>query len=147
MRLEDNSPPREGGVEALRRKVERRSVGLDELDVGDAGGCGAVTPVAEHLRRDVRGDYLTVRAGRPRRGQRRLACPGGDVENAVSWPDPGHLDEPLADRRRGAVDQLLPVVPTLCRGPPVPSLTCTKLAGVDLRGFHRKLLSQRFGRT
>src|SRR5204863_1108937 len=92
-------------------------------------------------------DDFAFRAGDLRRGQSRLARASGNVENAIAGLDSGHFDQPPADLRCGLVHQLLPVVPTLRGGVPVPALTRSKLDGVDLSRFHCKTSSPGRGET
>jgi hypothetical protein len=97
VRLEDDSPARDSGVEALVRKIEAGGVRLHELDVAQAGRRRAFTPEREHLGGDVGGHDAAPRAGLTRGGERRLAIAGGDVQDPASRPHAGELHQPLAD--------------------------------------------------
>src|SRR5205814_1749784 len=86
----------------------------------------------KHLGRDVGRHYLSARPDCFSRRQRWLPVPGGDVEYAVAFLDPGELDQAPADRPRRAVDVLAPPLPTGRRGVPLRALLAAPEAGDHL---------------
>ena len=129
--LEDDPEARECSVEAVLGEVKGRGVGLDELDVLQARLGGALTTVGEHLGGDVGGHHAAIRSRLPRRGQRRLTVARSDVEDPAPGLDGRELDQALADRSGGRVDQLRPLAPTRGRDVPLLALGAPELSRVD----------------
>ena len=107
--------------EAAQHRRERLVRNIEVFRVHDAelgDGARRVDPLtreAHHLRRQVDADGPPGGSD-PRRGRNEHSTPAAcDVEDSVSWPHAGELDEPFAEvvvvrardlvvRRRGAVE-------------------------------------------
>ena len=90
---EHHAEGRQHGVEA--GIVERQRLGVGDLEAhGQAFGVRALAALLEQRRHVVGGGHVGKAA---RRGQRRVAVAGGDVEHALAGADVGGLGERLAD--------------------------------------------------
>jgi hypothetical protein len=67
-----------------RRQFERLDVGLDERDVGDAGGAGAGFGECEHFDGYVEASDVAVGADRGGGAEARLAVSRADVEHGIA---------------------------------------------------------------
>ena len=91
----------EHGVEAGLGNGQLLGVGLDEVEVAEAGGRGPLAGQGQHRGRDVGADHPPAGPGRPGGGQAGLAVAGGQVEHDGSRADPGQLDQPAAHGQAG----------------------------------------------
>jgi len=135
-------PKRETAASKLSSgKVERHRLGLDEVEVVEAGVGGALAAVGEHVGGDVGGDAAAVRPGDLRRGQSGLTVAGGDVEHPAAGLDPGELDQAIGDRPHRTVDPVRPLLPAGRGAVPALLLCAPELDRVDRLAFHSTPLS------
>jgi len=87
MRGEHHSDAGEHRVELIAVERQRFGIGFKPLQV-DAPGLGERAPALQQFRDQVAGNHIC--AGE-RGGDRRVACPGGDVEHPITRTDPARL--------------------------------------------------------
>ena len=136
VRLEDDPPARERGVEAALRELERGRIRLHKLDVSEPGGPSPLPPEGDHLGRDIGGHDAALGAGRRGGRQRWLTVSGGHVQDSVPSLNAGQLDEAFAHPAGSPLDQLRPLAPAGRRAGPLLALPRTELDGVKVARLH-----------